>query len=389
MNIAIVVVGYKRNLSLKRLLDSIKNAIIDSKTDLIISLDGKFSDKVLKVAENFSSAKFNKILIKNKEKLGLRNHIISCGDIVNDYDGIIVLEDDLVVDKYFFIYSKTALKFYALKESVAGVGLYSYEYNEFANLPFNPINNGYDSYLMQVPCSWGQCWTKSQWQKFKDWYHSKNRKYLNQVEGIPEQVKEWPESSWKKYFHAYLIENDLYFVYPYVSLSTNCADAGTHIKTKSSRFQVCLPLQERQVNNFNFCPHDFIEVRYDAFFEPNGDFIYRSLNINSDLVSIDLYGIKPDNIILKKEFCLTIRKVDKYETSYPLIFKPIEFNLNFPSKEKLELNLCKSVDIKLPSKRKHFFYEYYIVQKIFNKSFLKYYLIAAMKKMVNKISRKL
>lgn len=386
MKIVIVVIAYTRHLSLNRLLNSIEKAEVDGKADLIISLEGNSSKEVLDEAEAFSSPKFNKVLIKRKEQLGLRKHVIACGDLVNNYDGIIILEDDLLVDKYFYLYAKASLGFYKHSENIAGVALYSHEYNEFANLPFRPMHNGFDTYPIQVPCSWGQCWSRQQWHGFKNWYLDKTKESLDQIVGLPEQVKAWSESSWKKYFHGYMVENDLYFMYPYVSLSTNCSDAGgTHIASESNLHQVCLPAQKRPMPNFSFCPADFMEVNYDAFFEPNGDFVYRCLDLNRDIVSIDFQGIKSEKIILKKELCLTSKKVTKYESSYPLRFKPVEFNLEFPTKEKLELNLCKSVDVLLDSKKKFSFYQYYIGMSIINKSISLSYSSALIKKLSNKI----
>ena len=219
MNIAIVVIAYNRHLSLGRLLNTIEKSEFDSKADLIISIEGNATKEVYNEAKNFRPKKLNKIIINRKERLGLRKHVIACGDLVNDYDGIIILEDDLLVDKYFYLYAVESL-FFLQKDSksIAGIALYSHEYNEYANLPFRAMHNGFVTYPVQIPCSWGQCWTRDQWQGFKNWYNGKSADYLNQLEGLPDQVKAWPESSWKKYFHGYIVEHGLYFMYPYLFL---------------------------------------------------------------------------------------------------------------------------------------------------------------------------
>ena len=52
-----------------------------------------------------------KKIIKHSKNLGLRAHVITCGDLVNIYDNIIVLEDDLFVSPYFYKYANDALNF--------------------------------------------------------------------------------------------------------------------------------------------------------------------------------------------------------------------------------------------------------------------------------------
>jgi hypothetical protein len=76
---------------------------------------------------------------------------------------VVVLEDDLVVDRYYYLYASCALQHYRCDDRVAGIALYAPEYNEYASLPFAPMANGYSTYPMQMPCSWGQCWTREQW----------------------------------------------------------------------------------------------------------------------------------------------------------------------------------------------------------------------------------
>lgn len=353
MKIAIVVIAFNRQVSLSRLLNSLNQAEVDCDVDLIISLEGNSTKEVCELAENFSSTKFKKILLKRQVQMGLRNHVIACGDIVNDYDGIIILEDDLLLDKYFFKYAKASLQFYSKNKNIAGVALYSPDYNEFANLPFRPMYNGYDNFPAQLACSWGQCWTREQWYGFKNWYNEDKIDKLTNIIGLPDQVKDWPESSWKKYYHGYMVERDLYFIYPYISYSTNCSDAGgTHILNESNLHQVCLPAQNRPLPEFRFCPANYTEVSYDAFLEPNGDYVFRQLSMPKEKVAVDTLMIKPKSLLNTYKFVLTTRQTKEQVSSYPLRFKPIELNLEFPTNSKLELNLCKVDDVTFYSRPK-------------------------------------
>lgn len=101
MNPAIVVVAYNRPLSVTRLLNSLSKAkyLVDNIT-LVISIDFENSDKhreVVKVVNDFEWKHGQKQIIQYEKNIGLKNHIISCGDLTEVYGSIILLEDDLVV----------------------------------------------------------------------------------------------------------------------------------------------------------------------------------------------------------------------------------------------------------------------------------------------------
>lgn len=330
LNPVIIVLAYNRAKALSRLLQSINKADYHIRTSLLISIEGDASNDVVQIAENFETKKLNKLIIRQKEKLGLRNHVIACGDLVNKYDAVIILEDDLVVDRYFYRYACDAINFYNDDESLAGVALYSHEYNEFSNLPFRPMRNGYTSYPIQLPCSWGQCWNKKQWLGFKKWYGGKSQQDLSKILGLPDQVKGWPETSWKKYFHSYIIAKDLYFMYPYESYTTNCSDfGGVHMAGGSNIHQVTLASNRRPYFSQKFCPTSNKEVSYDAFMEPNGEYIYRVLGMDKSEISIDLQMIKPIKLLKKYKYALTLRNIPKKLSLYLFNFRPVEVNFDY------------------------------------------------------------
>jgi hypothetical protein len=216
---------------------------------------------------------------------------------------------------------------------VAGIALYSPEYNEYASLPFKPMHNGYDSYPMQVPCSSGQCWSAKHWSEFKAWYTTADSQIVNETKGLPEVAKSWPESSWKKYFAAYLVHHNLFFINPYQAYTSNCSDpGGMHIPRGSNMHQVNMASQERLSPKFEFCPSNDIQIAYDAFFEPCGDMVYRLIGFDREEVDIDTLAIKPEDALLKK-YVLTSRQVLKSIKNYPRSFRPIEHNLCYILKD--------------------------------------------------------
>ena len=98
LDIAIVVVAYNRPDSLNRLLDSLTKVNYEGhNVPLIISIDYSGKDDVYLAAEAFEWKFGEKKIIRHPENLGLKKHVLSCGDLVKDYDAVIILEDDLLV----------------------------------------------------------------------------------------------------------------------------------------------------------------------------------------------------------------------------------------------------------------------------------------------------
>ena len=100
-SITIVVVTYNRANSLDRLLNSLNNVnYLDDKVNLYISIDKENTDKhkeVVKIAQEFKWKYGEKILNIEETNLGLKEHILKCGNLTNIYENVIVLEDDIVV----------------------------------------------------------------------------------------------------------------------------------------------------------------------------------------------------------------------------------------------------------------------------------------------------
>jgi hypothetical protein len=325
----VVIPAFRRAASLKRLLESIQKTISDALPRVIVSLEGGASNQVKKIALEFHERYENSMIIEQSNKLGLREHIIFCGNLAIEYGSVIILEDDLLVDPYFYQYAKQALLHYHHDDSISGIALYAPEFNEFSGFPFRPIRGVHDTYLMRTPCSWGQVWSRKHWKMFKEWYDQPNVEELLQSAAIPSDIKRWPNSSWKKYFAAYMSTEKRDFVYPYEAFSTNCADpAGTHMKNGSILYQVGLPLPIRAMRRLTFCNRDDTNcVSYDEYMESNSKFIYEWLGLKADDVTIDLYGTKPQHLVSRSDFVVTTKRVRPYEKKISVSFRPIERNL--------------------------------------------------------------
>lgn len=318
MKIAIVVVAYNRVDSISRLLKSINNAIYPEAAHLIISIDKSNTESVVNYANNFSFSHGTKEIITHEKNLGLRKHILGCGDLLEVYDALIVLEDDLVVSPSFYLYAHKAALYYQNNDNIAGISLYSYHVNPHTTSPFFPEMRNKENYFVQWAPSWGQVWLKRQWFDFKKWYKENNEEFAD-ASHLPYNICHWGKKSWLKYHIKYAIENNKFFVHPYIAYSTTCGDQGEHTSENTSYFQVCL--QNSIKNSFDFAPFDSKAVKYDSFFERYG------LLLEYNDLCIDLNGAKKNQT--KNRYWLTTRAY-KYRIvkSYRLTFKPIERNIN-------------------------------------------------------------
>ena len=322
MEIAIVAVAYNRIDSLSRLLNSLDKAYYnDERVTLIISVDKSNTDQVELFADQYEWKHGNKIVDKHNENLGLRSHMLSLGKWFDEYDALIVLEDDIVVSSDFYNYSKqTSLK-YRDAVNIAGISLYSFEVNYQTGCPFVPIKDEYDIYFMNCAVSWGEVWLRDSWKTFYDWY------LLNQdfpaMPHLPECICKWNKKSWLKYHIKYCIEMNKYFIFPYTSLSTNFSDSGVHnANAGSTVYQVSL----QNGNKSLYALPSFGEsgIYYDGFFE--NKMIYKELDLPQDDLCLDLCNSK--STCLNKRYWLTTKFLNyRVVRSYGLNYRPIEANI--------------------------------------------------------------
>jgi hypothetical protein len=351
-NPAICIVGFNRPDSLSRLLSSISNAKYYSKDiELVISIDCKANDEknrqTVEIARNFDWKYGKKEVIHRENNYGLKAHILACGDMLLDkYDSMIMLEDDLFVSPYFYDYSLQLLKYYqgGNLHKIAGFSLYNHRFNETVGLPFEAIDDGYDNYFLQMPSSWGQMWTREQWKSFKMWY--KDEKLIDGSENLPSNILYGSKKSWKWIFTKYIVEKDFYFVYPSISLTTNFGDAGTHHNNTNS-FQVPLLVSNKQ---FHFSSIDNSLSMYDSFCELLPKCIKdKDATLFSNL-TIDLYGTKNISKIETK-YLLSSKKCHKPILSFGMELKPMDLNVlfgvkgdmfNLGVKDDFENEVCKT-----------------------------------------------
>jgi len=206
-------------------------------SDLIVFSDGKkdslSSPKVddvrqyLKTIEGFKSVR----IVEREENLGLAQSIISgVTEVVNEYDRIIVLEDDLLTSPYFLKYMNDGLSLYEHDERVISIHGYNYPIKE--TLPNAFFIKGAD------------CWGWATWKRGWDLFESDGCKLLNELKrrkmlerfdlfgaydfsGMLRQQIAGKNQSWAVRWYASALLQDKLTLYPGITLVQHIGSDGT------------------------------------------------------------------------------------------------------------------------------------------------------------------
>lgn len=316
---AIVSVGYNRLKSQSRMLESVKRADFTSYSNvpLVISIDCSGDEELYAYAREFEWPYGDKYVIIREKRMGLKEHILACGDLTQFFKGIILLEDDLYVAKDFYNYTVQMDNAYGDCEKVASIALYSNEMNGYCWLPLIRLKNDADVFADQSVSTWGEAWNARMWAEFREWL-AKTEIPWSEID-MPHQIKEWTKA-WSKYYDAYMVMEDKYSIYPYTSLTTNFSDAGEHGSANNTIVQVSL---QQGMKQYNFLPFEQL-VKYDVY--SNNLLLSEVLNLRREDVCLDLYGVRPND--KKCRYYLSVQRMPyKVVKSYGLYMRPQELNV--------------------------------------------------------------
>jgi hypothetical protein len=257
----IVIFTYRRTID--KLIESLQNNHLAPMSDLYIFSDGYKSQKdkedVLAVRESLKKIEgFKNITLYESEyNKGLASSIIhGVSTIINQYEKIIVLEDDLIVSNNFLDYMNDALDFYQDNHSIWSISGYSpkleclQEYQE-------------DIYLSYRCNSWGWSTWKSRWDKIdwdiKDWKSFKdNKQEVNQFNIAGNDMYAMLEAqmsgkidSWAIRWCYNQFKYNSYTIYPKESKIQNFGfdSKGTHNNDGMSRWYSTLSNQKVDFKN--------------------------------------------------------------------------------------------------------------------------------------------
>ncbi|GAF01756.1 glycosyltransferase [Saccharicrinis fermentans] len=289
INIApIILFAYNRPAHTKRTVEALQKNDLAIQSDLYIysdqAIDSKDVTAVEAVRKYVKTIRgFNRITyVYHAYNKGLAKSIIDgVSEVLQNYEKVIVLEDDLETSPTFLRYMNQALEFYS-PEQVWSIGGYSPRIQI-------PQDYKYDTYLAYRNCSWGwatwkQNWEKTDWEvsDFNDFFKDQNQRTNFERGGndlsmmLLKQQKRIIQS-WSIRFNYAAYKNNLPSVYPTQSYIKNLGvdGSGTNMK-KSSKYDSVLNVSKHV--DFLFVPdHKFESSITDRFKKFYNTSLYRSV----------------------------------------------------------------------------------------------------------------
>jgi glycosyltransferase involved in cell wall biosynthesis len=233
---------YKRDWHTRQTVQSLLENKLSAESELHIFSDGPKNEKdfgaVQKVREYINTIiGFSKVFVyESKKNFGLASSVINgVSKILGMYDKIIVLEDDLVLSKYFLDYMNKALILYEPDERV--ISVHGYIYPAKGKFP--------ETFFLRGADCWGWATWKRGWKLFKPdaaelCNEIKEKKLVKEfnLNGAFNNYKMLQKQangkidSWAIRWHASAFLKDKLTLYPGRSLVNNIGfdEMGTHTK---------------------------------------------------------------------------------------------------------------------------------------------------------------
>jgi len=243
----------QRFSSLVRLCDSLVKAYYSGRTNirLLFNIDVGTSAEVIEYVNRFVWPHGPKTVHVRVEKGGLVSAVAESWYPSSPEDHGIILEDDIEVSPYFFVYLLKVLDaHYADPDPrLIGISLYTPRAVEHiagrSRFHIDPASTFTGNlYGQTLPCSWGALWLPSGWTNFLA-YMSTRLEAEEEVTiedttvSVPGSLTMYWARSWKKYMTEIMYTHDLFMVYPnlpnQVSFSTNHVELGEHIVSEKDR----------------------------------------------------------------------------------------------------------------------------------------------------------
>lgn len=316
--VAIVAVGYNRLTSMRRLLSSLDRAKYpNNEIPLIISIDCSGDTDLYAFVQAFEWHHGPKYVNIQEERLGLLMHVMQCGNLTKYFKAVILLEDDIFVSEYFYYYTIAAVDYYYNDDRIGGISLYRNEMG--GTIPVALPQDGKDVFLRQSVASWGECWTDKMWAGFEQWFSVESNHDLTPVD-MPVYIKGW-KKAWSKFYMAYQIVNNKFFIFPSVSLTTCFSEEGVH-GGDSTIGQVTLLSGEK---NFKFVPFEEMTC-YDIYGTDSRVYDWLGIPKSDLMVSFRAFSINSQG----KRFILSPYSYPyNVKRSFALSLSPIELNIKY------------------------------------------------------------
>ncbi|KAK9676705.1 hypothetical protein RND81_11G094300 [Saponaria officinalis] len=252
MRVSINIITQNRVHSLTRLLNSLKNAYyVGDEISITFNMDSKVDESTIKMVGTFDWPHGQKTLRRRIIQGGLIRAVSESWYPSSDDDFGLLLEDDIEVSPYYYLWIKYALLSYHYDPQVSlpelsSISLYTPRLVEVvkerpkwnATEYFKNIHPN-TPYLHQLPCSWGALFFPKHWREF---YVYMNMRFTEDAKKNPVQIPKSRTNGWQASWKKFLI--DMMYLRGYVSLypnfpnqtsfSTNHMEPGAHISAKDN-----------------------------------------------------------------------------------------------------------------------------------------------------------
>jgi putative methyltransferase (TIGR04325 family) len=240
----IVIFCYNRPLLLKQTVEALQKNILSSDSDLIVFCDGPKNGASVEVLNQINHVRefcdsisgFKSITVfKSESNKGLQDSVISgLNQVLEKYESVIVVEDDVVTSPYFLDFMNKGLKNYENESRVLSIGSWNYYYPSVKNF----FNHMPDTIAW---ATWRNRWRLFEQDGKKLYDLLENRNLIDKFnlqgnfdfQNMLRQQYEGKVSSWAIRWTALAVLNNTLTLYPKISLSkhigfgmdsTNCED---------------------------------------------------------------------------------------------------------------------------------------------------------------------
>ncbi|KAG9445617.1 hypothetical protein H6P81_011745 [Aristolochia fimbriata] len=252
MRISVNIITQNRATSLQRLLKSLSEAYyVGDEVPISFNMDSKVDEETIRLVGSFHWPHGPKTLRRRIIQGGLIRAVSESWYPASDDDYGLLLEDDIEVSPYYYLWIKYSLLAYHYDPQIslpelASISLYTPRLVEVvkerpkwnATGFFRGIHPN-TPYLHQLPCSWGAVFFPKQWREF---YVYMNMRFTEDAKRNPVQIPKSRTNGWQASWKKFLI--DMMYLRGYVSLypnfpnqmsfSTNHMEPGAHISAKDN-----------------------------------------------------------------------------------------------------------------------------------------------------------
>jgi hypothetical protein len=279
----IVLFVYNRPWHTKKTIEALKNNELAEESDLFIFADNTVDDKnkesvdsvrkYVKTIDGFKTVN----IVERETNFGLAQNVISgVTEVINRYNKVIVLEDDIVCSRIYLSYMNKLLSYYKYNEKIYSVTGYTFPIEI-------PVKYKYDVYFSSRASSWGWGTWKDRWE-IVDWDVEDYDSFLINPEHIKsfnaggddltkmlKQQMNGKIDSWSIIWSYSHFKNNSYCVYPTKSRLRNIGADRSGIHTdKTKKFDVEIYEEDTELNlTDNIILNDEIILNFQNFFSQN------------------------------------------------------------------------------------------------------------------------